>query len=111
MEAIDIARSNRSSIIRSGAFGDEMTDVGDLLDLVMSGPAWHADAACREPHPGVTFFPGPGQSWEQARRICDRCLVRTECLVWALEQGPTLVGVWGGTSERKRREMRAGRAA
>ena len=64
MEAVEITRSNRSSIICAGAFGDELSDIGDLLDLV-----------------------------------------------WALEQGPTLVGVWGGTSERKRREMRAGRAA
>jgi len=36
----------------SDAVSDGPSDAGDLLDLV-SGPAWHADAACREPHPGV----------------------------------------------------------
>ena len=109
METTEI--STRSAIVRAGAFGDELSDFGDLLDLIVAGPAWHADAACREAHPGVTFFPGPGRSWEPARRICNRCLVREECLVWALDQGPTLVGIWGGTSERKRREMRQGQAA
>jgi len=37
--------------------------------------------------------------------------VRDECLTWALDQGPTLHGIWGGTSERKRQRLRAGEAA
>ena len=39
-----------------GWVGDEVSDSGDLLELLArGGPAWQKDAACRE-HPEVSFF-------------------------------------------------------
>ncbi len=38
------------------AYGDEWSEVGDLLELVQRRPAWHADAACREAPPEVSWF-------------------------------------------------------
>lgn len=82
---------------------DDLADV-DLLDQLVRRlrPAWQADALCHE-HPDVTWFPGRGQSTAPAKAICGRCLVRSECLAYALEHD--LQGVWGGTSDAERRQL------
>lgn len=69
---------------------------------------WRAHAACRGVDTNV-FFPERGQSLEPALRICAGCPVRDHCLEEAL--GASIAwkyvpGVWGGTSERQRRQMR-----
>jgi WhiB family redox-sensing transcriptional regulator len=55
------------------------------------------------------FFPArnDGFTLAVARQLCRGCAVRAECLTYALELGADLVGVWGGTSERQRRALRA----
>lgn len=56
------------------------------------------------------FFP-VGQGYpaqrqaEEAKRICGNCVVRGECLDWAMSTGQEH-GVWGGTSETERRAMK-----
>ena len=75
-------------------------ELGDLLNR----PEWHARAACRGM--GVdAFFPERGQSTEAAKALCAACEVRAECLEAALGD-VTTQGVWAGTSERGRRELR-----
>lgn len=77
-----------------------------LLDVLASlRPAWQADAACRE-HPEVTWFSSHAADQREAKAICRGCLVMEECRAWAFEQGPWLVGVWGGLSTRERRLRR-----
>ena len=78
-----------------------------LLDLFRR-PTWHTQAACRGTGPDG-FFPGLGGSTEAAKEVCAGCDVRTECLEAALADSQRQ-GVWGGTSERYRRDMRRGRA-
>jgi WhiB family transcriptional regulator, redox-sensing transcriptional regulator len=68
-------------------------------------PSWQAKAACRS-EPVDLFFPHEGTSPMQARRICNRCPVADDCLQYALER-PSLKGIWAGTSERRRRRLRA----
>ena len=41
---------------------------------------------------------------ELLKRVCGNCMVKTECLDYALHHA--VVGWWGGTSEKQRREMR-----
>ena len=68
----------------------------------MRPPSWHRDALCAQPaHKGVNFFPERGESAAPAKAICGRCVVRSECLSYALEVGPT--GIWAGTSGHDRR--------
>lgn len=79
----------------------------ELLELV-ARPAWHADAACRE-HPEITWFPERGEHIVDARAVCAGCLVRVECLAFALEHessDPDTHGVWGGLSRGERSELR-----
>jgi len=67
---------------------DEVSEYGDLLDMLRRGrPAWQKDALCRE-YPTVTWFPEHGQKSRAAKRICERCLCLYECRAWSLEQGP-----------------------
>lgn len=66
--------------------------------------AWRADAACRDT-PHVDFFPGLGETTLPAKAVCETCLVRAECLQYALAN-EEMFGIWGGTSERQRRIMR-----
>ncbi|WP_419186651.1 WhiB family transcriptional regulator [Mycobacteroides abscessus] len=40
-----------------------------------------------------------------AKLVCNRCPVTTECLTWALESGQD-AGVWGGLSEDERRALK-----
>lgn len=64
--------------------------------------------------PPSTFFPSDGVGVEAARKICQDCPVRAECLEHALVHRIDH-GVWGGCSERERRRIlkrrRAGQPA
>lgn len=71
---------------------------------LLTRPSWQADAACRE-HPEVSFFPERGERLDPARAVCAACLVRDDCLAYALSLGPQLAGVWAGTSEAERRVL------
>ena len=54
--------------------------------------------------PPATFFPSDGVGVEAARKICQECPVRAECLEHALVHRIDH-GVWGGCSERERRRI------
>ncbi|MCL4449452.1 MAG: WhiB family transcriptional regulator [Actinobacteria bacterium] len=55
------------------------------------------------------FFPERGASTREAKAVCRGCIVRGECLEYALKNGERF-GIWGGTSERERRRIRRARA-
>ena len=63
---------------------------------------WPTQAACREDHPDALFVQGAAQ--QQAKVVCFRCPVRAECLAHALDTR-TQFGVWGGMTERERRQL------
>ena len=65
---------------------------------------WLAEAKCLQADP-ETFFPEKGGSTREAKRICQQCGVREECLDYALENDERF-GIWGGLSERERRRQK-----
>lgn len=67
---------------------------------------WQDRALCAQTDLDA-FFPEKGGSTRQAKRVCAGCEVRAECLGYALEHDERF-GVWGGMSERERRELRRG---
>ncbi len=70
---------------------------------------WREAALCAQTDPEV-FFPPVGSSGEMARRICRQCPVTAECLEVALSRpAHSDEGIWGGTSPRERRALRAER--
>lgn len=50
-----------------------------------------------------------GKSGRFARSLCAKCPVRDLCLQYAVEHHE--IGIWGGTSETERRELRKDAAA
>lgn len=71
---------------------------------------WRLRGACLTADPDL-FFPltsaGPSvPQIAQAKRVCGRCPVRSECLEFALATRQ-VHGIWGGTSEDERRGLRA----
>ena len=65
----------------------------------------HPLAECRGMDPEL-FLPQRGDATPPAAiAACARCPVRAECLACAIDHKE--VGYWGGTSERKRRELRS----
>jgi WhiB family redox-sensing transcriptional regulator len=51
------------------------------------------------------FFPEPGSSVREAKRICGMCEMRPACLEYALDNDERF-GVWGGLSEKERLSLR-----
>ena len=65
---------------------------------------WADDAACATTDPDA-FFPEQGGPVKAAKRVCGRCLVRDECLEWALESRPEF-GIYAGLSLGQLAELR-----
>lgn len=85
----------------------EQTGLEELLAIVeRSRPAFHSDAACRESHPGVTFFPERGEDARPAKEVCAGCLSLDDCRRWSFAQDASLQGVWGGLSRQERLKAR-----
>ncbi len=90
-----------------------MTAAGSVLN-------WRSAAACLSADPDL-FFPisvtGPAlRQIARAKSICAECVVRQECLEFAVSNDQNF-GIWGGTTaedrqrERRRRRRRAAAAA
>jgi WhiB family redox-sensing transcriptional regulator len=70
---------------------------------------WRDDAACRGANPDL-FFPlgfstAAAKQTADAKAVCAGCAVAFACLQSALESGQD-AGVWGGMSEKERRELK-----
>jgi WhiB family redox-sensing transcriptional regulator len=73
-------------------------------------PRWHQRARCRGVDTKV-FLPGQGDPVGPAKALCRECEVREECLNFALSlPAGDDRGIWGGISERQRRDIRRERA-
>lgn len=75
---------------------------------------WRCQAACRDTDPDL-FFPvgSTGLALEQiesAKVVCQACDAQPDCLEFALATNQDS-GVWGGTSEEERRQLRRARVA
>lgn len=94
-----------TSEVRDGVLtiGNCRSSADELLDL-LRGPAWRADALCRE-YPDLQWFGQSDRSSKAAKAVCGRCLVRKECLSYALAD-PGIDGVWGGLTTRERAQLR-----
>ena len=67
-------------------------------------PTWQRSANCLGVDPDL-FFPERGGSTREAKEVCRGCVVRKDCLQYALDNSEKF-GIWGGLSERERRRLR-----
>ena len=80
-----------------------------LLSLTLASDEWRRTAACRDTDPDL-FFPvgttGPAiEQIESAKAVCRACDAQSLCLEYALATNQDS-GIWGGTSEDERRQLR-----
>ena len=85
-----------------------------LLSLTIASDEWRRTAACRDTDPDL-FFPvgttGPAiEQIENAKAVCRQCSAQTLCLEYAIDTNQDS-GIWGGTSEEERRQIRRQLAA
>ena len=88
----------------------QSTQTTGIRGAVIGGerPGWQTRANCMGVDPDL-FFPERGQSTREAKEVCRGCVVREDCLEYALANGEKF-GIWGGMSERERRRLRRARA-
>ena len=91
-----------------------MSILASSLALGSADYTWRRSALCRDTDPEL-FFPigTTGQALLQisrAKEVCCECTVKTECLEFAIETNQDC-GIWGGTSEDERRNIRRQMAA
>jgi WhiB family redox-sensing transcriptional regulator len=88
----------------------EGSAVSELMDLITQtlDKSWQKQANCMGVDPDL-FFPERGASTREAKEVCRGCVVREDCLEYALANGEKF-GIWGGLSERERRKIRRRRA-
>ena len=75
-----------------------------LLFAPAGDASWMDEALCAQTDP-ESFYPEKGGSTREAKQTCEECLVRAECLDWALATDERF-GIWGGLSERERRAIK-----
>ena len=80
----------------------------DIRALTGNGERdWQIRANCMGVDPDL-FFPERGSSTREAKEVCRGCVVREDCLEFAIANGEKF-GIWGGMSERERRRVRRAR--
>lgn len=85
-----------TSDYRSAAVDPTALDHAPELD-------WTA-ALCAQVDPEL-WFPEKGGPTVEAKAVCAKCLLRRQCLEYALSHDERF-GIWGGLSERERRPLR-----
>lgn len=96
-----------TSVVISADGEDRQVEIVELLSG-MEDRGWQARSNCMGVDPDL-FFPERGASTREAKEVCRGCVVREDCLEYALENGEKF-GIWGGMSERERRRLRRARA-
>lgn len=93
-----------------------MGSVNDFLwELKNKSSEWKWDAACQGMGPEI-FYLEPYQTadndrrLQEARQVCGKCLVRVECLRYALDNCIG-TGIWAGTTPAQRKKLRHERAS
>ena len=91
-----------------------MSILASSLALAAAEETWRDHALCRDTDPELFFPVGTTghalTSIEHAKRVCEQCTVTRDCLDFALETNQDS-GIWGGTSEEERRQIRKSHAA
>jgi WhiB family redox-sensing transcriptional regulator len=72
--------------------------------LIFDREDWMKRGACRGTSPAL-FYAERGEATDTAKAVCATCPIKAECLDFAL-RNCEMFGVWGGTSERERRQLR-----
>jgi WhiB family redox-sensing transcriptional regulator len=76
---------------------------GEVAVRIVEIGVWRAQAACIG-HGDLFFEDRMRTVVSKAKRICDKCAVKQECLDYALRNNEE--GVWGGLTANERRKVK-----
>lgn len=86
-----------------------MSILASALALGSADYSWRNEAICKDTDPDLFFPVGTtGQALlqiDRAKQVCAECSVQVSCLQFAIETNQDS-GIWGGTSEEERRNIR-----
>jgi WhiB family redox-sensing transcriptional regulator len=71
--------------------------------LIIKGEDWHEDAECAKPQNKdkiENFFANKPSQQLDAKKLCNVCPVKKDCLKWALDN-KQIWGIWGGLDPQK----------
>lgn len=88
-------------------YADDAPTLEPLVSEPRADLSWQQDGLCNQTDPEA-FYPEKGGSTREAKSVCVGCMVRAECLSYALDTDQRF-GVWGGMSERERRKLNTSR--
>jgi WhiB family redox-sensing transcriptional regulator len=94
------------SLVHVGQVKEGAVDIQALIGGSETS-GWQSRANCMGVDPDL-FFPERGSSTREAKEVCRGCVVRVDCLEFAIANGEKF-GIWGGMSERERRRVRRSR--
>ena len=106
------AHQSLGSLVAGAEFDYDESDPNEVevsFSEVYADVEWQDLGNCLGVDPDL-FFPERGQSTREAKDVCMGCVVRIQCLDFALANNERH-GVWGGLNERERRRERRRRAA
>lgn len=76
------------------------------LHIDLNDCTWYKKANCQGVDTETFFLNGSGGEYPKiARRICSNCVVKNECLEFAVKY--RMQGFWGGTTETDRNLLRS----
>ena len=101
LETLEANETNKSQFIRVDRYGNFFTNFGKNFLYQYNNPTRFSLYRMEENTP----VEQAAKKIEEAKKICARCVVREQCLAWALEAGQDH-GVWGGLSEDERRAIK-----
>ena len=78
----------------------------DPIYPVIRQPGWQSKAACKglDPNDFIPEKKHPKDTIHYDRTVCDNCIVKAQCLDYALANRAEK-GLWGGTSPKERESM------
>lgn len=91
------------------------TDFGPDIAVALSrasGLDWHEDAACKDADPDVFYYTDGERGYDRlmrdnaARAICNRCVVRPECIAASVRRNEDY-GFWGASEVERASVLKA----
>ena len=80
------------------------------LNVAVSYPEWTEKAECTKHDPALFVSDKKGRIYDKAKKICNVCPVKQECLDWILKiessNACPSYGIYGGLSHLERMELR-----
>lgn len=104
-ELTDNSLAARQRELGRNGLNGVLTPVEGLpIDRTIADDSFRAQGLCAQTDPEL-FYPEKRESAQPAKKICQECPVRLQCLEYALKHDERF-GVWGGLSERERRALK-----